>query len=67
MMAAEFIWMLVSQDKYELPLVVASSAGELARKLGKNKNTIESCLCHYEHGRLKKCPYVRVKIDDTED
>ena len=28
----QMIWMMVTTDKYELPMAVADSAGELARK-----------------------------------
>ena len=60
------VWLYVTKDKYELPLVVADSISLLARKLGVTTNTIHSAIsrsrkCGY------KCRYIKVVIDETEE
>lgn len=60
------IWMMVSKDKYELPQVIANSATELAMLVGKTKNQIQSEVSHWEHGRLKRSRFVRVRINDGD-
>lgn len=63
-----YLWMAITKDRFELPIAVATSAGELARMLGKQKNTIESVVSKTEHGvGAKRPPYVRIWIDETED
>lgn len=58
------IWMKVTKDKYELPVAVADSASELARKLGCNVNTIYSAMSHIRTGRNKGSIYKKVEIED---
>ena len=58
------IWMMVTMDEYELPLAVAESAGELAKKVGVDKNTIMSCVSHVRKGRKTRSRYVKVEIED---
>ena len=60
------IWMMVSKDKYELPQLVADSAGELAEMIGKPKIQIQSEVSHWEHGRLKRSRFVRVRCEDGD-
>lgn len=58
----EYIWMMVTKDKYELPLAVAGSAKELGEMVGeKNFHNILSAVTHSEQ-RKNKSKYVRVKI-----
>ena len=62
--------MMVTQDKYELPLAVADSVEELARITGAKTNNIYSALSHQKNrsigkankGRLSK--YKEVIVDD---
>lgn len=56
-----YYWLVVTQDKYELPLVVAESVQELAEHERVSVNTIYSAISHYEHGRYKYTKYRRVK------
>lgn len=46
---SRYYWMLVSQDKYEWPLVIADTCGELAMVLGVDEGTIRSAVNHSEH------------------
>lgn len=56
----DYIYMMVSDDKYELPLYVADSAQELAEKLGVKKGTIYSHVIQWEKGKIKKAKYIRI-------
>lgn len=56
-----YYWLIVTHDKYELPLVVADSIQELARYDGVSVNTIYSAISHYEHGRYNFTKYRRVE------
>ena len=54
------IWMKVTKDKYELPIAIADSVGELARVVGTTANCISSSICH-GYGT-----YVKVIVDEKE-
>lgn len=55
--------MLVSNDKYELPLMIADSAAELSRRLHLSEGTVSSTIsCDKKRGY--RCRYVKVEIDD---
>lgn len=57
------VWMMVTRDKYELPVVVANTAKELAEVTGKSEENIRSSVCKAEKtGR--RCKYVRVRIEE---
>ena len=58
--------MYVTKDKYELPLIVADTAAELARKLGIHPGPVRSALCHARQ-RGGKSQYVKVNIDDINE
>lgn len=60
---AEVIWMKVSNDKYEFPVAVADSAGELARILGIRKNAILSAISHANKKGFN-CLYKKVVIEN---
>lgn len=58
--------MMVTLDKYELPLAVADSPAELARMVGTTANTICSAIYHCrKHGR--RCRFVRVEIGEEDE
>lgn len=61
------LWMLVTMDKYELPVYVADSAKELARFVGKKENCIHSAICHAKRRKSNKCRYVKVNVDDINE
>ena len=58
------LYMMVTDDKLELPLVVADSAQELADIIGRNVNTIYSGISHEQHGRIKRSIYKKVEIKE---
>lgn len=53
-------------DDLELPLVIASSAEELARKIGKHRKNIYSAISH-ARARGYRSRYVKVEVEDGED
>ena len=66
-MADRYVWMKVTNDKYELPVAVADTSDELAAMVGiKSGNNIRRMMCKYlQEGR--NSPYKKVLIDDCED
>ena len=60
------IWMKVTQDKYQLPLIIAESCKELANLCGKKEQTIRSTMSHYRKGRIQYPSYVCVKVEEGD-
>lgn len=58
------LYMMVTDDELELPLVVADSAQELADIIGRSVNTIYSGISHEKHGRIKSSIYKKVEIKE---
>lgn len=58
------LYMMVTDDEFELPLVVADSAQELADIIGRSVNTIYSGISHEQHGRIKRSIYKKVEIKE---
>ena len=61
------IYMMVTRDEYELPILITDSIDELAEKTGKSKNSILSSISHYLSGRYPYSPYRRIEIEEDED
>lgn len=57
------VYMKVTKDKYELPLIIADSVKELAERLNINPNNISSSLSHAKH-RGHYSPYRKIEIED---
>lgn len=57
------VYMEITKDKYELPIAVADTAGELAKICGTTKNAILSSISKSNIGFIKP-RYIRVKIED---
>lgn len=58
----KYVWMLVSNDKYELPLYVADTAQELADILGIPVINVTSAMSHARR-RGNNCKYKKIKVD----
>ena len=56
------LYMLVTQDKYELPLIVADTVAELAKLTGQKRSSVASAITHAEKKGFKSM-YVKVVID----
>lgn len=57
---SKYLWLAVTADEYELPLVVADSAEELGAKFGVKANTVISAIARGYNGRENGYKYVRV-------
>ena len=57
------IWMAVTADKYELPLVVCDTARELAEKCGVSKETVKTAAYRGRNGKRSDRKYVRVIVE----
>ena len=56
------LYMVVTRDKYELPLIVEDSPTRLAKAIGMNPKTLRSCLSHGYKGYCR----VEVEIEENE-
>lgn len=61
------LYLLVSDDKYRLPLIVADSPKELARLAGVSKSTVCTALWRCQKGERINSRYEVVEIDEGED
>ena len=61
-----YIWMMVTRDKYELPLAIADTSRELAELTGFHKNSIANSVLSYETGS-KRSRFRKVRVDRNED
>ena len=61
------IYMMVTNDKYELPLAVADTPKELAEMIGKNVNAIYKAIGRRRSGETKRSIYQKVEIKENEN
>lgn len=66
-MASRHVYMMVTLDKYELPLAVADTAPELAEMVGVQVQTIYAAICRKKNQKKKigsraQTRYVKVRI-----
>ena len=59
----QYVWLLITTDKYELPLAIADTAVELAGMLGVSPHSVSSYYSKYTTGKQKNCKYRKVKIN----
>lgn len=64
-MEQEYIYMMVTRDKYELPMAVADSAWRLAQICNVNVRTVRHGIESRQRGGWSK--YVRVRTREKED
>ena len=62
----KIIWMKVTHDEFELPVIVADSLAELAQKDGVTTNNISSSVSHAKAGRKPSSPYRRVVLEEGD-
>ena len=63
----KYIWMAVEADEYELPIVLADSAQELADICGVHRNTVLSSEFRQETGRKTGFRYKKVINDEPKE
>ena len=61
------IYMMVTKDKYEWPLAMAESMGQLGEKVGVSKQTICSTIRRTRMGAKRPQRFVEVEIGDDDD
>lgn len=61
------VWMEITLDEYELPVAVADTSFELARMRGVEKRTVLKYLWKWKNGKMPRCKYRKVEIDDEPD
>ena len=61
------VYMKVTKDKFELPIVVADSAYELARLCGVNVSTIMHSVSTQSKRIIKNSQYKRVWVSDSDE
>lgn len=62
-----YLYMMVTRDKYELPLIVTESTRELANFAGVKINAIHSAIHNKERRNQKFSRFVRVEVDPFDD
>ena len=60
------VYMLIDNTKYQLPLVIADTAQELADIVGVKRNSIHSAICRLKSGELKTSKYICCEIDEED-
>lgn len=60
------LYMMITQDEYQLPLIVASNVPELSRKTGWGIKRIWTYLNHVKNGSIKKPKFIEVVLDDED-
>lgn len=62
------VYMLITQDEYELPLAIADSPRELGKIIGVKSRTISTALVKSKKNKKKKGKYIKVFIEiESED
>ena len=59
-----FLWLMITTDKYELPLIVADSPRELAKLAGVSYQNIKTSIYLKNKGKITYSKYVKVEVDD---
>lgn len=57
------LYIKVTQDKFELPIAVADTAGELAEMVGTSRNTVYSSIWHERNGKAWSS-YKKVEVEE---
>lgn len=60
----KYLWMEVTLDALELPIIVADSSMELARMANVEPRSIYKALSRYQKGVTKRCKYRKVPVED---
>ncbi len=58
------LYMAVTADKYELPLIVSSKRQELADYAGVTVRTVDSSISRHEKGTRTGIRFIKIMVDD---
>ena len=61
-----YLYMITTNDKYELPLAVFDSASQLAKFVGVSVNTVYSGISKKKNGIYKTCRFHQIEVDREE-
>ena len=61
----KYLWLAVSVDEYELPLMVADTAEELGKAYGLGKNAVCDAVIKGNSGRISGRKFVKVSVSDS--
>ena len=61
----ECLWMVVTLDKYELPVAVFDTIKEMAEFSGTKVDTIYQEIAHVKCGIRKRSKYQRIYLDEV--
>ena len=61
------VYMMVTRDKYELPVYVADTLEKLSEMANVRVNTIAAVISRYKHGKTGSCIYRKVELEEDED
>ena len=64
---SRYLWLCVEADEYELPLVVADSARELAEKVGTSKTNVENLALYDYNGKATGRRFVKVPKEEKNE
>lgn len=59
----KYLWMCVEADEYELPLIVADSARELAEMVGLSVDTVTVSAYRGYNGKASGRRFVKVRLE----
>lgn len=65
-MKKKYLYLKVTNDKYELPIVVADSSLELAKLCGISQRSVLNCIHRHEF-KGRPSSYIKVEIDENEE
>lgn len=63
----KILWLMVTRDELELPMIVEESAEELAKKAGVSVESVLTGAWKYETGKIKFSRYRRIEVDDDAE
>lgn len=58
------LYMEITTDNYQLPLIVAGDVGELASKCNVDKQYIWTYLNHVKNDHIKKPRFIKVEVEE---
>ena len=61
------VYMEITRDKYELPVVFSDNLTEFSKMVNASKETISSAICHANRVKYKRPRFIKVEIDETEE
>lgn len=60
------LYMIVTADEYELPLMVADKAKDLAKYKGISPSTVSTHIKRKYSGKISGIKYIKIEIDNEE-